>query len=100
MFQSMLGRRAEAEQYFEFPASSGRPFLRFNAPTRHHCRGLAHQAKEQGMAGSNVIDFLKPRESRRPARKWSFPQGFMIGIVPVMVWTPVWFVPVSAGRPE
>lgn len=50
------------------------------------------------MAGSNVIDFLKPRESRRPAR--SFPQGFMIGIVPVMVWTPVWFVPVSAGRPE
>jgi hypothetical protein len=96
----MLLHREETEQNSAFPARSGRLFLHSHAPTRHHCGGLAHQAKEQGMVGSNIIDFLKQRESRQPARKWSFPQGFMIGIVPVMVWTPVWFVPVSAGNPE
>jgi hypothetical protein len=54
--------------------------------------------REPYMEDSSVIDLARHRNARSPEKKWSFIQGFMVGIAPVMIWTPIWVVPATGSQ--
>lgn len=47
------------------------------------------------MVGESVSN---NREPRNPKRKWHFPHGFMVGIMPVGMWAPALFAQAPEGR--
>jgi hypothetical protein len=50
------------------------------------------------MAGESVF---RNTESQKSKRKWHFPHGFMVGVIPVLTWSPVWLSPSpEEARPD